>query len=221
MPKKIRVFVVDSQLLVRQGVLSLLADDPRTDLVGETADPEQALALLGRIRADVVLIGRTCNYCQAFELAVRIAKDSPKAKVLAFPPEAYLDRHYVTTMLTAGAWGIVDRRLGFEELANGIRRIMRGKTFLSEEAAEALAKNHRAERLRNGKEKGDALTPREREVVKRIAEGISTKEIAKQLGIAVKTVTTHRTRSMKKLAFTNSIQLTRWALRVGLASLDE
>ena len=221
MKKKIKLLVVECQLLMRQGLLSQIAGNQKTAFAGEAADADEILAVLEKVGADVVVIGRTINYCEAFDLAARIAKDHRQVRVLALPPEAYLDRHYVTTMLTAGAWGIIDRRLGFEELARGVRRVVRGKTFLSEEAAEALAQNHRPDRLRNGRHRGEEPTSREREVVKLIAEAASAEQIAVQLRIAPKTVTTHRTRAMKKLGFTNSIQLVRWALRTGLASLDE
>jgi len=221
MKKKIRLLVVESRLLIRQALRCLLAEEPELELAGEASDMNEALGFLADAGDDVILvIGRMANYWEAFDLVKRVTKNR-EAKILAFPPEGDLNRYYVTKMLTSGALGCADRNCGFEEMVKGIRRIARGKRFLSDEATEALAENHVPEKLMNGRDKGAELTPRQQQVTKHIAEGLSTKEISDLLGIKVKTVATHRDRTLGKLGFKNSIQLTRWALRAGIASLDD
>ncbi len=204
----VRILIAEDQQLVRQGLAALLAVDDVT-VVGEAEDGKAAVAMAQTLLPDVVLMDLSMPELDGVEATRRIKQLAPKVKVLVLTV-ANCERR-VAEALAAGADGYALKKLGHGELTAAITAVCAGKTYLGPGLSADLVKEY----LEEG-ESHAALTPRESEVLKLIAQGLKNREIADDLGIAIKTVETHRTKIMQKLDLHNSAELTAYALRRGL-----
>lgn len=204
----VRILIAEDQQLVRQGLVALLAVDDVT-VIGEAEDGKAAVAMAQTLLPDVVLMDLSMPELDGVEATRRIKQLAPKVKVLVLTV-ANCERR-VAEALAAGADGYALKKLGHGELMSAITAVCAGKTYLGPGLSADLVK----EFLEEG-ESTAALTPRESEVLKLIAGGLKNREIADDLGIAIKTVETHRTKIMQKLDLHNSAELTAYALRRGL-----
>jgi DNA-binding NarL/FixJ family response regulator len=204
----VRILIAEDQQLVRQGLVALLAVDDVT-VIGEAEDGKAAVAMAQTLLPDVVLMDLSMPELDGVEATRRIKQVAPKVKVLVLTV-ANCERR-VAEALAAGADGYALKKLGHGELMSAITAVCAGKTYLGPGLSADLVK----EFLEEG-ESTAALTPRESEVLKLIAGGLKNREIADDLGIAIKTVETHRTKIMQKLDLHNSAELTAYALRRGL-----
>ena len=216
MTPPIRILLAEDHALVRAGIRSLLASVPDLEVVGEAGDGREALAILERIPADVVILDITMPGMNGLEAASRIAERWPATKVIIL--SMHFNEEYVSRALRAGAAGYLLKDAGTSELEAAIRAVVRGQTFLS------AAVSRRGAAAGDGVARGatalEALTPRQREVLQLIAEGHSTKGTAAVLGLSVKTVETHRTQLMQRLAIHDVAGLVRYAMRAGLINPD-
>lgn len=217
MKTPIRLLLAEDHALVRAGIRSLLASVPDIEVVGEAGDGRQALAILEETPADVAILDITMPGLNGLEAAARIAERWPATKVIIL--SMHSNEEYVARALRSGAAGYLLKDAGTSELEAAIRAVVRGQTFLSA----AVAKRAGAagpEGAPQGPTALEALTPRQREVLQLIAEGHSTKGAAAVLGLSVKTVETHRTQLMQRLAIHDVAGLVRYAMRVGLINPD-
>jgi len=218
----IRVVLVDDHKIVRDGLSSLLSKEMDIDVVGEGENGREALGLCDQCEPDVVVMDIGMRDLNGVDATRHILEDHPSIKVVAL--SMHSDQSYVSAMLSAGASGYLLKDGAFEELARAIRAVNEGQTYLSQGVAGVLVQdyvrrvNAPAEALPSG---GRALTGREREVLQLIAEGSSTKEIATQLHLSVKTIETHRRQIMEKLGIYNVAGLVKYAVREGIASLED
>ncbi|CAA7617780.1 response regulator transcription factor [Magnetospirillum sp. SS-4] len=204
----VRIVIAEDQQLVRQGLVALLAADD-VAVVGEAEDGKAAIALTQSLLPDVVLMDLSMPELDGVEATRRIKQLAPKVRVLVLTT-ANCERR-VAEALAAGADGYALKKLGHGELMTAITAVCAGKTYLGPGLSADLVREYLEETDGNA-----ALTPRESEVLKLIAQGLKNREIADELGIAVKTVETHRTKIMQKLDLHNSAELTAYALRRGL-----
>jgi len=208
----LRVLLADDHALVRAGMRSLLRDIEGVEVVGEAADGAQALALAERERPDVVLLDIAMKGMNGLEAAARLRELHPGIKVIILSMHA--SEEYVLQALRAGAAAYLIKDSATAELEIALRSVMRGETYLSPAISRQVVEGY-VQRVGAGTGE-DPLTPRQREVLKRIAEGRSTKEIAFDLGLSVKTVETHRAQIMERVGIRDVAGLVRYAMRTGL-----
>ncbi len=207
------ILVADDHLIVRQGLKRLLSKREDFRVVGEAADGEEAVILAGRTEPDVVLMDISMPRLSGIDATRRIRKNSDHTKVLAL--SMHDSQSYVEEALRAGAAGYVHKNSSIEDLFAAIDAVREGESYLSplitQQVVDAIA--HPGDRPASAL---STLTEREREVLKLIAEGLSSKEIAAQLGVSLKTIESHRANLMDKLDIHKVSGLVRFAIRAGL-----
>ena len=216
--QKIRVLVVDDHTIVRDGICSLLGLTPDIEVVGEAADGREALEVLRKLMPDVVLMDIAMPIMGGLEATRRIHKEFPRTRVLVLTQ--YDDKEYVFPVIEAGASGFISKAAASSELASGIRSVYHGDSYLSPSVARLLVEDYQrgiAERI--SRDPYEQLTDRERDVLKLVAEGFTTPEIADLLKITPKTVEGHKTNLMAKLDIHNRIDLVKYALRKGIITI--
>ncbi|WP_040475527.1 response regulator [Paramagnetospirillum caucaseum] len=205
----VRILIAEDQQLVRQGLVALLAVDD-VSIVGEAEDGKGAIEMARTLSPDVVLMDLSMPELDGVEATRRIKQVAPQVRVLVLTV-ANCERR-VAEALAAGADGYALKKLGHAELMAAINAVCAGKTYLGPGLSEDLVKEY----LEGSDMGGGSLTAREREVLQLIARGHKNREIADDLGIAIKTVETHRTKIMQKLDLHNSAELAAYAIRRGL-----
>jgi DNA-binding NarL/FixJ family response regulator len=214
---KLRILLADDHKIVRDGLRNLLEKDPEIVVVGEAEDGREALQLARKLAPDVVVMDIAMPDLNGIEATRQILAEMPKVKIVAL--SMHSDKRYVSEMLKAGAAGYLLKDCAFEELSTAIRTIARGKIYLSPGIAGVVLEDY----IRTGSAAAGTafslLSDREREVLQLMAEGRTTKEVAAQLHVSVKTIETHRTHIMAKLDIHSIAALTKYAIREGLTSL--
>jgi DNA-binding NarL/FixJ family response regulator len=211
--KPIRVLIADDHTLVRAGIRSLLQSIPGVDVVAESGDGREALEIIARDQPDVALLDIGMPGLSGLEVTRRATAASPRTRVLILSMHA--DASYVTQALRAGASGYLLKGASVEELPLALKSVMRGETYLTPKVSRSIVDGY----LRDTGHSADplaGLTGRQREILQLVAEGKSTKEIARILDISVKTVETHRGRLMERLDIHDLAGLVRFAVRAGL-----
>ena len=208
----LRVLLVDDHALVRAGMRSLLRDIADVEVVAEASDGAEALAIAERERPDVVLMDIAMKGMNGLEAAARLRERQPEAKIIIL--SMHTSEEYVLLALRAGAAAYLIKDSATSELELALKCVMRGDTYLSPAISRQVVDGY-VQRVGVGAGP-DPLTPRQRDVLKRIAEGRSTKEIAFDLNLSVKTVETHRAQIMERLGIRDVAGLVRYAMRTGL-----
>jgi DNA-binding NarL/FixJ family response regulator len=214
--KHMRVVLADDHNLVRAGIRKLLEAIAGIEVVGEAEDGLALVALARDLQPDLVLMDIGMPRLSGLEAAARLRETQPSVRVLIL--SMHLNEEYVRQALRHGAAGYLLKDAAPTELSTAIKAVLRGETYLSPAVSKGVMSDY-VERLRQA-EPGGPLTPRRREVLQLVAEGLSSKEIARRLDISVKTVETHRTEVMKQLNIHEVAGLVRYAIRVGLISPD-
>ena len=214
----IRVLLVDDHKMMRDGLRGLLVGVPDIEVVGEAADGRVALDLVRTLSPDVVVMDIGMPELNGVEATRRIRNEFERVKVVAL--STHTDKRYVHHMLEAGACGYVLKIAAHDELLRAIRAASVGKTYLSPEIAGLVVE--RSTSATPGKDVSaySTLGAREREVLQLVAEGKTSGETAKQMHISIKTVETHRRNIVQKLGLRGTAELTKYAVREGLTSLD-
>lgn len=213
--KPARALLADDHTLVRAGLRKLLESVTEVTVVGEADDGLALLSLVQELHPDLVLLDIAMPGLNGLEAAARLARTSPRIRVLIL--SMHQNEEYVRQALRNGAAGYMLKDAAPEELALAVRAVLRGETYLSPSVSRGVVSDY-VERLRNDDHPGAGLTPRQTEVLQLIAEGYSSKDIARRLDLSVKTVETHRSQLMKQLDIHEVAGLVRFAMRVGLVS---
>lgn len=215
--EKIRLLLVDDHDIVRAGLRMLFRAEPDIDIVGEASDAHEALEAVDELKPDVVLMDVAMPGMSGIEATRRIKDTHPDTAVLALT--MHEDEQYFFEMLNAGASGYVPKRAAPDDLVSAIHVVSQGDVFIYPSLAKLLVKDflQRAESGSAGQT--EELTPREREVLTYIAEGLTNREIAHELVISVKTVDRHRENIMRKLNLHNRVELVKYAIEKGLITV--
>lgn len=204
---------------MREGLKSLIAAEADMSVVGEAQDGKTAVNLARKLGPNVVVMDVSMPDLNGIEATRRIVNDNQNVRVVALSGHA--DQHFVREMLSAGACAYLLKQTAYEELVRAIREVMRGKKYLTPEVARGVVDAYVELTQPNGQTPVFVLlTDREREVLQMVAEGKSTKEIASDIHVSVKTVETHRRNIGEKLDLHSVAELTKYAIREGLTSLD-
>ncbi|WP_199539197.1 response regulator [Desertihabitans brevis] len=210
----VRVLLADDHQLVRTGLRRILEAEPDLAVVGEAGDGVEAVELTRTLTPDLAVLDVSMPRMTGLQAARQIARRSPAVRMLML--SMYDDDQYFFAALQAGASGYVLKSAADEDLVAACRAAIRGESFLYAGVAGALVRDV-LERVRRGERvPRTPLTEREEEVVKLIAEGHTSREIARALVISVKTVERHRANVLTKLGLHDRTQLTRYAIRAGL-----
>ena len=213
--KKISVLLVDDHTVVRQGLRALLQAEEDMEVVGEAENGRQAVGMARKTPPDVVVMDVAMPMLNGLEATRQILKNQPGTKVLVLT--SYGDDDCVAQLMLAGAAGYLIKQTAANDLLKAIREVYRGNAFFSPSIAKRLRDQCR-ESFTTGQpaRKSGKLTSREAEVLQLIAEGLSNKQIAAELGISIKTVEKHRQQVMNKLNIHDVAGLTRYAIAKGL-----
>lgn len=213
---KIRVLVADDHAILREGIRALLTLSDDIEVVGEAADGREAVEQCRRLDPDVVLMDIAMPGLGGLEATLEIRKENRRTKILVLTQ--YEDREYARRFLKAGVAGYVLKKAAASELTSAIRAAHQGGLVLDPKIArEVMEESSRAAAAAPASDDPyDALTDREKQILKLIAEGRSNKEAAQLLGISVKTAMSHRERVMEKLDLHTRTDLIKFALRKGV-----
>lgn len=207
-----RILLADDHVLVRAGIRSLLENLPNVQVIGEVGDGRLALELIAQQQPDLVLMDISMPHLNGLEAVAQITQDFPAVRVLIL--SMHTNEEYVQRALRAGVAGYLLKDSATVELDLAIQAILRGETYLSPSVAKHVVAGY----VQNSAP--DPLTARQREILRAIAEGHTTQEIAQRLSISVKTVETHRAQLMDRLEIYDVPGLVRYAMRLGLIQSD-
>lgn len=216
---KMRILIADDHVIVREGLRTLLEAQPDIEVVGEATNGEEAVNKTKELQPDIVLMDITMPVMNGLDATQQIKKDSPDVKILVLT--MHEGDEYFFKFLNLGASGYFIKGGSSAELVSALRVVGHGDVFLYPTMAKKLLGDY-MQRVNMGdaKESYDGLTPREREIVKLIAEGYTNQEIADLLVLSVATVQTHRAHIMAKLGLHGPTELVKYALRRGFITLD-
>ena len=210
----LRLLLADYHALVRAGMRALLSELNGVEVVAETGDGLEALQLIREKKPDLALLDITMPGLNGLDVAARVTKELPRTKVIIVSMHG--DDESVRRALLSGASGYLLKHSDRAELEMALRAVARGDTWLSPAVSKTVMTAFAAS-ARTGYE---VLTPRQREVLQLIAEGLSTKEIAARLGVGLKTVESHRTELMERLGIHGVAGLVRYAIRTGIVGSE-
>jgi DNA-binding NarL/FixJ family response regulator len=214
----IRVLIADDHTIMRAGLRSLLEKEDQIEVVAEAENGRRAVQLAVEHEPDVVVMDVSMPDLNGIEATSQVLESLPEAKVIAL--SMHTDKRFVMGMLRAGASGYLLKDCASQELANAIVSVASNKKYLSPDIAGVVIEDSLYGLQQEGETVSSLLSAREREVLQLIAEGWSTKQIAAHLYVSVKTIETHRRQIMKKLDLHNIAELTKYAIREGLTSVE-
>ncbi len=213
-PLKTRVLLADDHTVVRDGLRTVLDSVPDLQVVAEAADGAEAVELALSEDVELAVLDVSMPRMTGLQAAHELARRRPELRVLIL--SMHDNEQYFFEALKAGASGYVLKTAANRDLIEACRATMRGEPFLYPAAVRALVRDYLDRASRGEATPEDPLTPRELEIVKLIAEGLTSEEIAEKLVISKKTVDRHRANVLEKLGMRNRVELTRYAIRRGL-----
>lgn len=213
----IRLILADDHTLVRAGMRTLLQSVPGVLVVAESNNGREVLRLVEQHRPDVVMMDISMPEMNGLEATSRIAHDHPETRVIIL--SMHESEEYVWQALRAGASGYLLKDADLSELGLAIHKVARGENYLSPAVSKHVLGSY-VRRVGGENSSLELLSPRQREVLQLIAEGNSTKEMARKLHVSVKTIETHRMQLMERLNIHDIAGLVRYAIRVGLVKPD-
>ena len=215
--KMIRILLADDHAIFREGIKSLLTKHENIEIVGEATNGREAIDRTAQLRPDVVVLDISMPLMDGLEATRQIRKESPDTKVIVLT--MHEDEEYFFQLLRAGASGYVTKRSVVRELISAIEAAARGESFFCPSMAKHLLSDYlRLDKTTDQIEQQE-LTPREREVVKLIAEGNTNQQIADLLHRSVKTIESHRANILRKLDIHDTIELVKYAVRKKLIEI--
>lgn len=211
-----RVLLADDHKILRQGLRTLLEQEKDIQVVGEADNGRSSVKLTGELAPDIVIMDVAMSDLNGIDATRRITEADPRTRVLAL--SMHSDGRYVKGMLQAGARGYILKDCAAEELTHAIRTVMAGQVYVSPGVTGTIVNAYVRQLTAAGAPA--TLTRREREVLQLLAEGGSTANIAAGLHLSVKTIETHRKRIMDKLDIRSIAELTKYAIREGITTVD-
>lgn len=214
----ISVILVDDHKILREGIKSILEDTSDIKVVAEADNGREAIKLSREMNPDILVMDIAMPGLNGIEATELISRETPGIRILAL--SMHSDKHYVKGIFRAGASGYLLKHSAAKELIEAIRMIYANHTYLSKEISDVVVREF-SQQGESYDEHEKGLSTREKEVLQLVTEGKTTKAIAEILFLSVKTVEAHRQRIMKKLNLFTIPELTKYAIKTGLTSLDE
>lgn len=211
--ERLRVVLADDHAVVREGLRALIDAQPDMRVVGEAADGEAAWRIVMELVPDVLVIDLSMPLLNGADTTVRVKRDCPSVKVLALT--VHEEQLYLTQLLRAGASGYVLKRAAPAELVRAVRSVARGEIYIDPSLTGTLVAGFLDAEDTGEHPANDPMSERERDVMVRIAQGYSNKEIAAALGLSVKTVETYKARVAEKLGLRTRVHIVRYAAQRG------
>ena len=215
----IKIILADDHKVLREGLKSLLDQQEDIQVIGEADDGQAVVRLTRKLEPDIVVLDIGMPNMNGIQATQHIVAEVPDTKVLAL--SMHSDHQFVVKMLQAGASGYMLKDCAFEELVSAVRDIAAGKFYLSKDVTGVVISDYINKMQAIDAAGEPILTSRERETLQLIAEGNSTADTANLLNVSTKTVETHRKHIMDKLNIHSIAELTKYAVRVGLTSLED
>lgn len=213
----IRVAIADDHAILREGVKLLLEADPEIEVVGQAANGLEAVRVACEEKPDVILMDIQMPGVDGIEATERVRRQAPATRVLVL---SQIDNEeYLVRLLQAGAMGYVLKQNAGEELVAAVHTVHKGHVYMTPAMASRFVTLF-FRREEEKKSRSSPLTPREEDVLKGIADGLTNREIADSLNVSIKTVQTHRGNIMEKLNLHDRVELVKYALRAGLVTLN-
>jgi DNA-binding NarL/FixJ family response regulator len=215
MPTAYRIVIAEDHTILREGLCALLSSHAGFEVVGEAGDGREAIRYAEKIRPDLILMDLSMPKMHGVDALREIKRRTPDTKIVVLT--VHKNEEYIQASLEAGADGYVLKDVSHVELVTAIETVLAGKPYLSPAISERVIKGYL-----EGKKQGkcttawDTLTPREREILKLVAEGYKNREMAEMLCISAKTAEKHRSNLMKKLELRSVSALTAFAIEKGL-----
>jgi len=213
-----RILLADDHKIIREGLRTLIEKQADMKVVAEAEDGRTTVRLANELQPDVVIMDISMPDLNGIEAARQVSSDCPGMKIVAL--SMHSDRRFVIEMFKAGSSGYMLKDCAFEELARAIREVTANRIYLSPSISDKVISDYIRNLPPEEESAFSALSHREREVLQVLAEGFSTKEIAAKLSVSTKTVETHRQNIMHKLGIFSVAELTKYAIREGLTSLE-
>lgn len=216
---KIRVLIADDHAILRSGLRMLIDAQPDMSIVAEAANGTEAIRLARDVKPDVVILDVTMAEGGGLNAISEILKNHASTRILMLT--MHEEAAYLRTALAAGASGYVLKKSLDADLLSAIRAVSRGRTYVDSQLAATLIQHAIPQRDREPGNPADVLSDREVQVLKLVAEGFSSREIAEQILVGVKTVETYRGRFAEKLGLKSRADVVRYALEIGLLSPEK
>ena len=214
----VKIILADDHRIMREGLRALLEKQSGMEVIAEAEDGRTTVDLAYELKPDVVVIDISMPDLNGIDATRQIISAAPNIKVIAL--SMHSDRKFVREMLAAGASGYLLKDSAFEELGTALAAVINNQTYLSPKIADTVIKDYLGKIDTTESKTSPSLTNREREVLQLLAEGRTTKEIASKLCVSIKTIETHRKQIMEKLGLKSVAELTKYAIREGLTSLE-
>jgi len=213
----IRIVLADDHRIVRSGLRTLLNSDPDIEVIAEAKNGRETVQIARELLPDVIVMDVTMPDLNGMEATRQIVSEFPQVKIIALSMHHH--EQFISGMFTAGAAGYLLKDCSLDELTAAIRTVAKGEVYLTPDVANVVIKDYVRQLKKSEQSIPPLLTKRQSEILQLVSEGKTSKEIASRLCISVKTVNTHRTKIMEKLAISSIAELTKYAIRSGLTSL--
>ena len=221
MNQKKRIIIIDDHPLFREGLKSIIGQSTRYEVVGEAGSGRDGLQLAGKFKPDIALVDIALPDQSGLDLIRDMLKTSPRTRILIVSVHSNID--YIVKAFQSGAFGYIVKASAAGKLLEGIEHVLAGDyymdTAVSQQVVKKLAGLAAAEKIVTGSGY-DALTPREQEVMALLAEGLSPQQVADKLFISPKTAENHRANIMRKLGLHSTLELVRYAAKLGIIDID-
>lgn len=211
----VKIIIADDHKIMRDGLRNMLEKESGLEVVAEAKNGREAIQLTEKLRPDIVIMDISMDDLNGMDATRTIIGKGWGTKVIALSMHA--DKRFVAGMFEAGAMGYLLKDCAYNELVQAIRQTVSGRTYLCSMISGVVIRDY-IQRMR--KSEASLLSPREKEILQLLAEGSTTKRIADQLKVSVKTVETHRQHVMEKLNIFSIAELTKYAIKEGITSLD-
>lgn len=217
MTTKPRVFLAEDQEILRTGLRTLLDRNPRVEVVGESSE-DAAVESIEKSQPSIILLGMGHDNLRGIVSCQTILTTQPDAKIVAL--SVRIESRFVRPALQAGVRGYLQKSVAVEELSAAIEAVHLGRSYICQAVMDEVLNAYVIQSEPAARSTFVDLSPREKEVATRLAEGMTTKQIAALLNVSSKTIETHRSHIMQKLQLTGLAQLTKYAIVTGLTTLD-
>lgn len=214
---KINIVLLDDHQMFRDGVKAVLGDENNIELIGETGSGKELFDLLTKVKPNLVITDISLPDISGIEVASRLTKLYPTVKILML--SMHTNEEFIVKAIKAGAHGYLPKDTSMDELLEAIHTIHQGEHYFNKDISNIILKGLANQSKNAEAPSTDALTRREKEIVKLVVEGLSNKEIAEKLFISIRTVDSHKTNILQKLNLKSTVELVKFAIRNKIAEL--